>query len=459
MSHNIMDVNEFLSSDELLIQLSQQLWKEDSQGNTPIVYGIFDGARNKSIEKIIRLGTLKSYCLYEGKLSYQMSVAAPYIVKLERDHPQTNELLSKGWGNSWGVFAVTHPPATLINVRHNCRKIARVKSPEGKNLVFRYYDPRVLRIYLPTCNLEEAQKVFGPISEFIVEGEKPNTLHRFKIKDSGVEDTHNNAPISEGLLTPTLNIAGIKKITPVKVGPLQITTKQYQAFEAVKFKQFVTDMEQHLIEHFKSKTTKLIQEKQLNDWVKRNIRQAQQFGFTTELDICRYLNVAIVQGESIKDAPWLQKIMAEKLFSSTKATLIEEKSLELLNQEHEEAVKALDDINQQLLERFYLKHHKKVLGLGAPLYGLSFTDDAALKEWMFDTGKQCIDLGLTDEMALDLWLDIAMRYGKDFAHQSWALLSDSQKHILSPEENLFYLLAQQPHKVTQSSLKGNGDIL
>ena len=39
------------------------------------------------------------------------------------------------------------------------------------NLVFRYYDPRVLRPYLPTCTETELDFVFGPVQRFLVEAE------------------------------------------------------------------------------------------------------------------------------------------------------------------------------------------------------------------------------------------------------------------------------------------------
>ena len=169
-------------------KIQQQLWQANDSGKVPVVYAFLGGARDKQIEKIIRLGSLKNACLIDGKLSYEMAITAPYMVRLEKDHPQTIEILKKGWGNSWGIFAITYPPATLINIRHNCKKIAMVQLPDDKRAYFRYYDPRVMRPYLPTCTIEEANKVFGHISEYIMEGEDPGTIHRFKRSEEGVVD-------------------------------------------------------------------------------------------------------------------------------------------------------------------------------------------------------------------------------------------------------------------------------
>jgi uncharacterized protein DUF4123 len=95
-------------------------------------------------------------------------------VKLAKDHPFTYWLLAKGWGDSWGIFA--RSPAVLRELRHHFRKFLMVYSPDAKPLYFRYYDPRVLRIYLPTCNAEELETVFGPVESYTLEDADPDTL-------------------------------------------------------------------------------------------------------------------------------------------------------------------------------------------------------------------------------------------------------------------------------------------
>jgi hypothetical protein len=46
-----------------------------------------------------------------------------------------------------------------------------VKDEDDRLLYFRFYDPRVLRVFIPTCTPEESADLFGPISRFVVEGE------------------------------------------------------------------------------------------------------------------------------------------------------------------------------------------------------------------------------------------------------------------------------------------------
>ena len=54
-----------------------------------------------------------------------------------------------------------------------------VYDEKGTPLYFRFYDPRVLRIYLPTCNESELQTVFGPVNHFYVEGKEEKLLIEF----------------------------------------------------------------------------------------------------------------------------------------------------------------------------------------------------------------------------------------------------------------------------------------
>jgi hypothetical protein len=141
------------------------------------VYAILDGA---SVEGLVpRLAEAAEYvCLYAGELKPDMQAVAPYLIRLERGAPFTAWILEEGWGKHWGVFAAG--AADLRALRLHFRRFLLVHDSNGKPLVFRYYDPRVLRTYLPTCNAEELDTVFGPVTHFYAEGEDPGELLCFR---------------------------------------------------------------------------------------------------------------------------------------------------------------------------------------------------------------------------------------------------------------------------------------
>jgi hypothetical protein len=65
-------------------------------------------------------------------------------------------------------------------LRRHLREFLRVRDEAGKRLIFRYYDPRILRVYLPTCWPAELNTFFGPISAFITEGESSGEILEFR---------------------------------------------------------------------------------------------------------------------------------------------------------------------------------------------------------------------------------------------------------------------------------------
>src|SRR5215813_11554270 len=91
-------------------------------------------------------------CLYRGELEPDMAEVAPYLVQLEQGSEFTDWLLEE-WGKHWGIFAISD--ADFRAMRRHFRSFLIVNDENGRPLRFRYYDPRVLRLYLPTCNAEE----------------------------------------------------------------------------------------------------------------------------------------------------------------------------------------------------------------------------------------------------------------------------------------------------------------
>ena len=130
-------------------------------------YAIIDGASCEDLlDKLDELAP-RYFCLYAGELEPDVEEVAPYLVELLPDHPFSDWLLSEGFGKHWGIFA--HASIGLRAVRGHFRTFLLVKSPEGKTVYFRYYDPRVLSTYLPTTNDGERRKVFGPVSAYFCE--------------------------------------------------------------------------------------------------------------------------------------------------------------------------------------------------------------------------------------------------------------------------------------------------
>jgi len=166
-------------NDMALQALTAALWPDGDHLTGPQVYWLLDGARDPDIVGLLRAGGLEYTCLFSGALHPDLEAAAPYLVHLAAGSPTTNRLLRRGWGRAWGILTVAAPSVTLFQQRLHFKKFLRVRTEDGRELAFRYYDPRVLNVYLPTCTLEEFHLLLGPLSTMIAEQAGGASLRAF----------------------------------------------------------------------------------------------------------------------------------------------------------------------------------------------------------------------------------------------------------------------------------------
>jgi hypothetical protein len=112
--------------------------------------------------RVDALGPEAAPSLYQGRAAGELWNVAPHLVKV-------GEALL-GWiegalvGEPWGVFVVGD--LELGALRAHLRTLLVVRTEEGEHLYFRYYDPRVLQLFLPTCLPGEVREFFGPVEAF-----------------------------------------------------------------------------------------------------------------------------------------------------------------------------------------------------------------------------------------------------------------------------------------------------
>ena len=154
-------------------------------GNT---YAIVDGAACEDLLDRLAKDQPPYVCLYAGELTPDLAECAPYLVQLELDSPFTAWIVDEGWDKYWCIFATS--PAELQTLRKHFRSFLRVKGPAGNTLYFRYYDPRVMRNYLPTCNREDLDIVFGPLTSYVTSSREPLSATCFTQHEDGRLSQH-----------------------------------------------------------------------------------------------------------------------------------------------------------------------------------------------------------------------------------------------------------------------------
>jgi hypothetical protein len=151
------------------------------------VFMVLDGAMIPELRmKIYELKPVH-HCLFSGELEPDMAEVAPYMVRLIPNTPFTEWVLAECWGKNWGIIAQTRE--TVIEMRKHFSSLITVYDEAGTPMTFRYYDPRVWRKFLPTCQPEELKTLFGKVDTFFVESEDKESLISYELSDEGVKET------------------------------------------------------------------------------------------------------------------------------------------------------------------------------------------------------------------------------------------------------------------------------
>ena len=153
--------------------------------NASSLFGIIDAARVFDLPAILAEGAVQFRSLYQGEEGDELQEVAPYLVSFEEAPDLLERLVKNGWGRSWGVYFSCD--LSFDQVRRRLRKFLRVKTEDGQQLYFRFYDPRVLRVFLPTCTHQQITEFFGPINTFWLEAANSSICLSLRLGKTGLE--------------------------------------------------------------------------------------------------------------------------------------------------------------------------------------------------------------------------------------------------------------------------------
>ncbi|HXB07036.1 MAG TPA: DUF4123 domain-containing protein [Puia sp.] len=171
--------------------------------SSPLNFMLLDGARlHEALDEAMEINK-SGQSLFIGKSQQKLSSVAPHLFSLEESGDTVNWFWLYGWGNAWGMlFSSERSPEECV--RH-FRRFLIVKTEEGKELYFRFYDPRVLRIFLPTCDKNQVLEFFGPVDYFLVEDEDKEYAIQFSHQNGTLKQHRFKAADIFSELTATLN--------------------------------------------------------------------------------------------------------------------------------------------------------------------------------------------------------------------------------------------------------------
>jgi hypothetical protein len=152
------------------------------------LYGVVDAARDKELafEGALRYGWRLQWLFGENTAAHMRDVA-PYLVPItcasSYPYPESEylDLWAAHLGRGAGILVLTS--ATDGAIHAHLSNLFVSADQEGSDYFFRFYDPRVLRSFLPVCDAEEAEELFGPLTTIVLESLVPQVLQAWRMSN------------------------------------------------------------------------------------------------------------------------------------------------------------------------------------------------------------------------------------------------------------------------------------
>lgn len=115
-----------------------------------------------------------------------MDRVGPYLARIHccNRYPEYMRLWADRLGDHAGIFMFAN--AWPKAVRGHLRTIFKVYDENKEMFYFRFYDPRVLHAYLPTCTVKECREFFGPTRCIFAEGATPDRMNYYQPGQSAI---------------------------------------------------------------------------------------------------------------------------------------------------------------------------------------------------------------------------------------------------------------------------------
>ena len=134
---------------ETSLEELQQICQTETGGSQ--LFAILDACDEPRVPAIVQLlGEERAVSLYHGAAKRDYCAIAPYLVMVDKEVLiWIKEYL---WDDPWGMFVRSR--ASLEDLRKHFRKYLLVKAPDGEQMYFRFYDPRVFSDFTSVLDTE-----------------------------------------------------------------------------------------------------------------------------------------------------------------------------------------------------------------------------------------------------------------------------------------------------------------
>jgi len=238
------------------------------------LYAIIDACDAPLVPpKMRELGKEVTISLFQGTAQESYWAVAPYLARV--DGALLRWLVENLWQAAWGIFALSK--ANLLELHKHFRHFLIVTLPEDRQWFFRYYDPRILLSYLPSCTAQELKWFFGPIRAFAAAG--VGNIRIVELRNGLSREVNSPLPY-----------------------PCRIRPEQYAVLDELA----VADFEQRVTRSWKARFPnqyQLLAAADIHSKIRNGIGRAASYGFIQEDDVSKYLDLVLVLGADFEQHP------------------------------------------------------------------------------------------------------------------------------------------------------------
>ncbi len=260
--------SQHLLAGEPVAALLQRLAGEDGGQ----LYAVVDAARDEEVLRLLALNDTPFASLYQGKLQPLMSVS-PFLVQFHETAEICRWLTTTAWGDSCGMLCTVE--AGLQALAAHLSGLVIAEDARGVEVFFRYYDPRVLPAYLPSCTGEELDRFFGPVRRLMVEAPSGEEVLVFGREEPPGEGGRASSPGPE-------RAGG---------GRLHLRAEQEDALLLAAEGEFLERLHAHMKRHFPGRCAHL-GEQRVRKIIRQRVVDGSRHGIHTERGLAHHVRAA-----------------------------------------------------------------------------------------------------------------------------------------------------------------------
>ena len=254
------------------------------------------------------VGDLEYEVLGPGRMNEELFSRSAFLVPCPTDSELPRWLCTEGLGKGYGVLMTSE--ASTSELAAHLQPLTEVQDEQGRALLFRFYDPRVLRVYLPTCTPWELRRFYGPVKGIWAEAPGGEGLVAFTRPIFSEEE-------AEEVEDPLAGQTIIAEDRP----DLVIRDAQLEAFRDEAGAGFHRRVGRHLKDHFPEDCAELGAEG-LSEAVDHGVERAAAHGLQRERDVCLFMGLIFLFGPSFEeDQPWAGRILRDERLASAEARM------------------------------------------------------------------------------------------------------------------------------------------